>query len=539
MNSPLLRGEAGKRMDLRSRSDRRPPVPDSRGLADLRTGNHMFIHRSQLGSAFGETLHPLTPLGPRRMWNSRTSLRLTRTALATVGLLLLAGVVEALFSDHSAGISPFGPTELVAQSLRGGQASLDRQNRQARLHDFSYLRTPDEVNRFVELGYLVPVPPSANLEIHNVSFPYARPEVRVFLERLSAQYRAACGEKLVVTSLTRPISNQPRNASSRSVHPTGMAVDLRRSGNAACRSWLESTLLSLEGRGVIEAIYERNPPHYHLAVYPTPYIQYVAEITGNDRIVEELEHAPSVEIEWVSHTVRGGETLTLIASRYGAALTRIQAENGIQGSRINVGQVLRIPVYQSVPASAPATSPVTRTAEASAEPANRPAGGQQRNADSQAARESAGNSAEGLDAEGPATEGLALDGAGDNGVSDPGPANGADGAAVRRHRVASGESIWAIARRYGISETELRRANGLTGSRIVPGQELTVPPSGGSAANGFDSPTTPSTHEVRRGESLWVIANLHGVSVADLRSANGLQSGRIHPGQVLEIPSGR
>ena len=37
-----------------------------------------------------------------------------------------------------------------------------------------------------------------DFELHRVSFPYARPELDLFLRRLSAQYRAACGERLVV-----------------------------------------------------------------------------------------------------------------------------------------------------------------------------------------------------------------------------------------------------------------------------------------------------------------------------------------------------
>jgi hypothetical protein len=165
----------------------------------------------------------------------------------------------------------FAPAPAVeAQSLRGSAASLDRQNEQASLHGFSYLRTPAEVRNFVEQGHLVPVTPNRDFDLHQVSFPYARPAVQVFIERLANQYRSACGEKLVVTSLTRPISNQPANASSRSVHPTGMALDLRRPANARCRSWLESTLLTIESEGVIEAIYERNPPHYHVTVFPTP-----------------------------------------------------------------------------------------------------------------------------------------------------------------------------------------------------------------------------------------------------------------------------
>ena len=89
-----------------------------------------------------------------------------------------------------------------------------------------------------------------------------------------APYRRASHERLVVTSLTWPNSGQPSYASDRSVHPTGMAVDLRRPGGRR-RAWLESVLLYLEASGVIEATYERRLPHYHVAVFPSLYAAYV------------------------------------------------------------------------------------------------------------------------------------------------------------------------------------------------------------------------------------------------------------------------
>ena len=115
-----------------------------------------------------------------------------------------------------------------AQSLRGSGASLDRQNRQATMHDYTSLRDAGHVQRFLDAGLLVPLYETANYWLKGVSFPVARPAVRLFIDRLAGQYRAACGERLVVTSLTRPLANQPRNASRRSVHPKGMALDLRR-----------------------------------------------------------------------------------------------------------------------------------------------------------------------------------------------------------------------------------------------------------------------------------------------------------------------
>src|SRR5690606_20773586 len=183
-----------------------------------------------------------------------------------------AAVVSVLLLTLSASAS--------AQSLRGSRSTMRQQNAVARQHDYSFLRTSSQVSRFVDLGLLEKLPGNADYELVRVSYPYARPAVKLFVERLAAQYRAACGERLVVTSLTRPEAKQPRNASDLSVHPAGMAVDLRISQRAACRKWLESTLLSLEKQGVLDATRERYPPHYHVAVFPNPYQTYVAALNS-------------------------------------------------------------------------------------------------------------------------------------------------------------------------------------------------------------------------------------------------------------------
>src|SRR5690625_7805017 len=80
---------------------------------------------------------------------------------------------------------------LDAQSLRGSRASLIRQNRQAQLHDYTYLRTPADVRRFVELCYLVPIRANADHDLSRRSFPYARPQVAVFLPPLRRPSPAA------------------------------------------------------------------------------------------------------------------------------------------------------------------------------------------------------------------------------------------------------------------------------------------------------------------------------------------------------------
>ena len=102
-------------------------------------------------------------------------------------------------------LSFLAQSEVSAQSLRGSTRSVDYQFRVAHDHDYTFIESPAQVERFVRAGYLVPVRGDRNFDLHGVSFPYARPETRTFIQRLSDQYRRGCGEKLVVTSLTYSI----------------------------------------------------------------------------------------------------------------------------------------------------------------------------------------------------------------------------------------------------------------------------------------------------------------------------------------------
>lgn len=181
---------------------------------------------------------------------------------------------RALFALLS--ILPFSAA--LSAGLGGSLTSMRTQYRIAVRNDFTFLRTPAQVEEFVRKERLQPVESNDVLLISEVSFPYARPAVALFVERLAAQYFDATGERLVVTSLTRPISSQPRNAHELSVHPTGMAVDFRIPADANARAWLEGVFLQLERKGVLDATRERNPPHYHVAVYPEKYERYVASL---------------------------------------------------------------------------------------------------------------------------------------------------------------------------------------------------------------------------------------------------------------------
>lgn len=239
--------------------------------------------------------------------------------------------------------------DLTAQSLSGGRRVMQEQFAKANEYDYTPLRNAAHVHRFVELGLLVPLAGNANYAIDDeVSFPYARPEVKLFVERLSRQYRSACGEQLVVTSLTRPLNRQPPNSSTYSVHPRGMAVDLRRSNSRACRAWLEDVLLHLEGAGALDVTRERRPPHYHVAVYTHEYAAYVDRIRASGerapdtRVAEALLPANPPQPAVIRYRVRSGDSLWEIARTHGTTVDRLKSVNNLRGSRIYAGQLLQV-----------------------------------------------------------------------------------------------------------------------------------------------------------------------------------------------------
>ncbi|MFJ4252221.1 LysM peptidoglycan-binding domain-containing protein [Microbacterium sp. NPDC090003] len=113
------------------------------------------------------------------------------------------------------------------------------------------------------------------------------------------------------------------------------------------------------------------------------------------------------------------------------------------------------------------------------------------------------------------------------------------------HTVAAGDTLFAIAQRHGIPLDALLSANGLDRSSIIyPGQSLAVTasaPAAAPAAAPAPAPApapaaAPATYTVAAGDTLFAIAQRHGIPLDTLLSANGLdRSSIIYPGQALAV----
>jgi hypothetical protein len=228
-----------------------------------------------------------------------------------------------------------------AQSLRGSRASIDRIYGQARSHDLTFYRTSTSVRNAAKNGELVRLEPNANLRLYDVSYPYTLPTSRTFIYRLAGQYRDACGERMVVTSATRPKSLRLLNSTAKSVHPAGMAIDIRRPTRGSCLRWLRNSLVELNRTKAIEAVEERHPPHFHVAVFPRPYLAYLKRRgVSTGKLAAAMATGSG---DGGTYKVRRGDSLWAIARRHNTTVDRLRSANGIRSSTLQPGQVLQIP----------------------------------------------------------------------------------------------------------------------------------------------------------------------------------------------------
>ena len=287
-----------------------------------------------------------------------------------------------------------------------------------------------------------------------------------------------------------------------------------------------------------------------------------------------------------TYAVRSGDTISEIAERFGTSTNTLRRINGLRGSMIRVGQRLTVPVtnYESAfddavadaeamrvqyEASLPiqVLQPIDGTSSSSSSPFRTASFSD--NADNDASDDgandasSSSSSSASSSSSRPTTErepaprrpqtytvrsGDTLIEIADrfdlwvrdlrqwNGISGDwlsvgqtlrltAPEGGSASGEATTYTVRSGDTIGAIAQRYDVSARQVMAWNNLSSSTIRPGQDLTI----------YAEGNAPRTHVVQRGQNLSVIAQVHGVTVGQLRRWNDLSSNSIYPGQQLVI----
>ena len=102
------------------------------------------------------------------------------------------------------------------------------------------------------------------------------------------------------------------------------------------------------------------------------------------------------------------------------------------------------------------------------------------------------------------------------------------------HTIQKGETLYSIGKKYGIRVDAIMYLNLLTTDAIEAGQRLIINPAI-SSADTKEPQSLPGIHIVRQGETLFKIAKIYGLSPQDIRATNNLENELVFIGQRLVI----
>lgn len=97
------------------------------------------------------------------------------------------------------------------------------------------------------------------------------------------------------------------------------------------------------------------------------------------------------------------------------------------------------------------------------------------------------------------------------------------------YTVKSGDSLWSISRKFGITVDELKSANNLSSNLLSVGQNLIIP--------GKEAQATGDEYVVKKGDTLYSIARKYNTSVDNLKSINNITTDSLAIGQIIKLPS--
>ena len=190
----------------------------------------------------------------------------------------------------------------------------------------------------------------------------------------------------------------------------------------------------------------------------------------------------STRTEWARHSVRRGETLGGISKRYGVSVADIVSANKLRSkNKLSIGQSLVIPVPMASASDRSDSAPRKSSSSLSAKALPKETGG-------------------------------------------------------KAHKIKSGDTLWDLAKKYGVTTSEIRQANRMGAhDKLAIGDDLVIP----EAAKVSSNRGGAFWYTVRKGDTVLRIATKFGLSIAQVLSFNALDNpNRIHVGQKIRIPSG-
>jgi membrane-bound lytic murein transglycosylase D len=240
----------------------------------------------------------------------------------------------------------------------------------------------------------------------------------------------------------------------------------------------------------MDEIYTLNPAFNRWATDPEGPHKLLIPVGKSESFKSGLAKLSDAErITWKRHIIKRGESLGLIAKNYHTSVSALKQTNKIRNSLIREGQSLLIPSSKHPPKHYTLSLDSRRY------------------------------------------KGLKKSGDGKNHIY-----------IVRR-----GDTLWDIGRQYGVSIKELCRWNGINSRSILrPGKKLNLwlatneTKTAKAIAVNYESTKTNSiNYTVKKGDSLWLIARRHKVTVNQLLVWNGITKNKhLKPGQQLLIQNG-
>lgn len=241
-----------------------------------------------------------------------------------------------------------------------------------------------------------------------------------------------------------------------------------------------------------------NPGFNRWATDPNGPYKILLPVDHVAQFVDALNQNPSLTVTWQRVKVGRHDTLLNIAARYHTSSSLLQEVNHLRTRRVRYGQSLLVPAAPSSNSSSTSTDQTDNTSSS----------------DSSNVTALVENH-----------EKVFLKGD-INHIPEPDAIH---------HTVATGETIYDIAREYHVSSRDIIFWNNMQSNDVTPGQDIIIWPS--KRYNMEQTVKTTLVHyKVRAGDTLYHIAHKFGTTVDKLKKANHLHSNSVTPGRVLSIP---